>query len=182
MACQPVRRRLAVSVGLAALAIVSPVAQGQPVVSFERATELTKTYPFTRFSRLASFDVPLPVDLAPHGVRPQLPNQPLAIPPEVTALNGTTLAVRGYMLPIDAKPDGVSQFILTPTIDSCHWGMLGMANEWVLVEMGEGKRVPYVRFQPVVMFGRLRVEPQWRGSALTGLYTMRGDYILTEGS
>jgi hypothetical protein len=31
------------------------------------------------------------------------------------------------------------------------------------------------------MFGQLRIDPQWRGGALTGLYTMRGDFIVTEG-
>jgi hypothetical protein len=176
-----IRHRWGSATALAMIGLLAATVHAQPpVLSYERATELTKTYPFTRFSKLASFDVPMPREWALPGSKPQLPNQKLVLPAEVSSLNGTTIAVRGYMLPIDAKPDGVSKFILTPSIDTCHWGMLGLANEWLLIEMAGNKRVPYMRFQPVVMFGRLSIEPQWRGSALTGLYKMRGDFILTQ--
>jgi len=106
-------------------------------------------------SALASFDVPFAPDVFSHGRQPQLPNQSLALPPEIAALNGKTVSIRGFMLPVEVKPGGVRKFVLTATIDSCHWGMIGLANEWVLVEMAENKHVPSVRFQPVVLFGRL---------------------------
>lgn len=173
-------RTLAVSVAAVLAVTVTLVAQ-QPVVSFDRAQELTKTYPFTKFSKLASFDVPYLPDVFSHGVRPQLPKQALVIPPEVSALNGATIAVRGFMLPVDATPAGVGKFILTATVDSCHWGMIGMANESMMVEMAGGKRIPYYRFQPIVMFGRLSIDPKWRGDGLAGLDQMKADYVLAEG-
>jgi hypothetical protein len=75
MASTSIGRRIMATIIVAGLAVAPAAAQKPPVVSFERATELTKTYPFTRFSRLASFDVPLPFDLPPPGVKPQLPDQ-----------------------------------------------------------------------------------------------------------
>jgi len=152
----------------------------QPVISFERGTSLLPTYPFIRFSTLASFDVPYAADIFTHAAKPQLSNQALEVPAEVKALHGTTISVRGYMLPITVTKEGVRKFILTATMDACHWGMIGLANEWMVVEMAKGT-VPYVRMQPVVMFGRLSVEPQWRGTTLAGLYQLRADYILTDG-
>lgn len=166
-------------VALAVLISGAAASAQAPVISFERAQELAKTtYPFTRFSTLASFNVPF-MDF--YSSEPRVQSQPaLEIPPEVKALDGKTIAVSGYMLPIDVKPDGVSRFILTPTIDSCHWGAIGLANEWVMVEMAAAKRVPYARFQPVVMFGKLKLEPQWRGPALTALYKLTADYMLVD--
>jgi len=172
--------RLALVAGLLILLHGNLVLAQAPVISFDRASQLAKTtYPFTRFSTLASFTVPF-MDFYSSDPKAAPPRQALEIPREVQALNGKTIAGSGYMLPIDVKPEGVSKFILTPTIDSCHWGAIGLANEWVMVEMAAGKRVPYARFQPVVMFGRLSLDPQWRGPALTSLYKLTADYILVD--
>jgi hypothetical protein len=56
--------------------------------------------------------------------------------------------------------------------------MVGSANEWIIVEMGGGKRVPYVRLEPLVIFGKLTVEPEWNGTALVGLYKISGEFFL----
>jgi hypothetical protein len=92
------------------------------------------------------------------------------------AVAGAQSPMVSFELPIDATRGGVTKFIITPTIDSCHWGMLGLANEWLLVEMADAKRIPYARFQPVVLFGRLTIDPQWRGAGLAGLYELKADY------
>jgi len=75
----------------------------------------------------------------------------------------------------------VASFILTSSIDSCHWGMIGLPNEWILVTLAGGQRVPFLQFQPVTVFGRLAVEPSWRGSTLTGLYQLSAEFVSADG-
>lgn len=171
-----------VSISIAA-AVVSPVAAQQGVVSVERASALKTTYPFVRFSTLGAFDLPQ-ADGFTHGATPAkqaAPPATLALPADVVNLHGKAASIRGYMLPIDVNAAGVRSFILTSSIDSCHWGMIGLPNEWVVVEMAEGRRVPFVKFQPVTVFGRMSVEPQYRGDRLSGLYQIRGEYMSVDG-
>jgi len=51
------------------------------------------------------------------------------------------------MLPVDVTADGVRGFVLTSSIDSCHWGLIGLPNEWVLVDMADDRRVPFLKLQ-----------------------------------
>lgn len=148
------------------------------VVPLERAAELKRSYPFVRFLSLASFDLPL-ADGFVHSQPASRPTEPLVIPAEVLALHGKASSIRGFMLPIDVTSAGVKTFILTSSIDSCHWGLTGLPNEWVLVEMNA--RVPFLQFQPVTIFGRLSVEPSYRAGRLSGLYQMRGEFLSADG-
>lgn len=176
-------RQFAVCLGLVLGLAWSVDAQG-PVVSLARASALKASYPFVRFSTLSSFSLPeaegfthvVPGAAAGAGGRDSL-----AIPPDVLALHGRPVSVRGFMLPIDVNADGVQTFILTSSIDSCHWGMMGFPNEWLLVEMAAGARVPFLKFQPVTVFGKMSVEPSWRGTRLSGLYQIRADYLSADG-
>lgn len=176
-----IARLLACAAGLLFCAGVSLDAQ-DAVVSLERASALKATFPFVRFSTLGSFELP-DADGFAHEVpaRGAAPQRPLAIPDAVVALHGTPASVRGYMLPIDVTADGVKTFILTSSIDSCHWGMIGFPHEWILVEMAEGKRVPFVKFQPVTVFGQMSIEPTYRGSRLSGLYQIRAVHMSADG-
>lgn len=152
------------------------------VVSLERASALKATFPFVRFSTLAAFELP-EADGFAHEVpaRGDVSQRPLTIPDAVVALHGKPASVRDYMLPIDVTADGVKTFILTSSIDSCHWGMIGFPHEWILVEMAEGKRVPFVKFQPVTVFGQISIEPTYRGSRLSGLYQIRAVHMAADG-
>jgi hypothetical protein len=160
-----------------------PVAAQQGVVSLERASALKAKYPYVRFSTLGSLELP-PAEGFIHGATASTSSRPptaLVLPAEVTQLHGKAASIRGYMLPIDVNAAGVKSFFLTSSIDSCHWGMVGLPNEWVFVEMAEGSRVPFVKFQPVTVFGRLSVEPSYRGGRLSGLYKISGEFLASDG-
>jgi hypothetical protein len=161
---------------------LAPVAAQQGLVSLERASVLKATYPFVRFSTLGSFDVPQAEGFT-HGAPASTARSDatLALPEEVVALHGKAVSIRGFMLPIDVNAAGVKTFILTSSIDSCHWGMIGLPTEWVLVEMADNRRVPFLKFQPVTVFGRMSVEPSYRGGRLSGLYQIRGEYMSGDG-
>jgi hypothetical protein len=117
----------------------------------------------------------------PHRLPGQNAGQRLEIPAAVRALHGTDVSLRGYMLPLDAGGTGVGLFVLTASIDSCHWGIMGLPNEWVLVRMAGGARVPFKQFQPFTVFGRFSVAPQWAAGQLTGLYELTGTMISAGG-
>jgi hypothetical protein len=174
-------RMWACAIALAMSGSLAAGAQSLVVTAAEGAT-LAKAYPLAPFSLLSSFDVPFEADQLFHEVVVKPSNGPLQIPPAVRALHDTKASVRGYMLPIDVDPSGVRTFVLTATLDSCHWGMVGLPNTWVWIQMAGDRRVPYVKDRPVVLFGSLDVDPRWLGTRLTGLYQMLADHMQIEGA
>jgi hypothetical protein len=107
---------------------VAPAAAQNAVVTSERASAMKAEYPLVRFGQLAGFDVPALgdslLDVSPHAASPSSSND-LVLPPEVHALDGRQVSVRGFMLPVDVAGDRLTRFILTASIDSCHFGMIG---------------------------------------------------------
>jgi hypothetical protein len=151
----------------------------EAVVSSDQIASLKDRYPYVRFSLLSGFDVPTLddsiFDLSPHAAAPG--GGELHVPANVQALNGHDISVRGFMLPVQTDSGHVTRFILTATIDSCHFGLIGQANEWILVTMAPGKYVPFPKMTPMTVFGRLAVRPQLRAGRLAGLYELTADTI-----
>ena len=159
---------------------MSVPATAQPSVwSGAESSARKAEYPYTRWTLLSGFDVPeLSGDLfslSPHAAPARA--EELVIPPDVRALHGTRVSVRGFMLPVEIEGPRVTRFIMTSTIDSCHWGMIGQAHEWVMVTMAPGRHVPFSKNLPLTVFGRMRVTPQMRGGGLAGLYEITADAI-----
>ena len=98
----------------------------------------------------------------------------------VRRLNGQTVRIRGYMIPLEYKPksDDIVIFMLVRDLMSCCFGGMPRPDEWVYVEMrgdAVARLFPYV---PVVVRGELivgRLEDEF-GFA-TGVYTMKGDSV-----
>jgi hypothetical protein len=177
-------RRAAATAGIV-LTLVSSVVpwterlRAQTVVPVDQVTALKARYPFVRFSLLSSFDVP-DVRLgalkpSPHETRS--PSKTLAIPREVARLDGQAVSIRGYMLPLAMDGDRVTDFLLTDSMDSCHFGTVGAINQWVLVTMVEGRAVPFPKAVPITTFGRLSVGLETRDGLLTSIYRLSGDMI-----
>jgi hypothetical protein len=146
-----------------------------------QASTLKEQYPYVRFSVLAGFAVPeaeaTGFARSPHATA-RRPAQALHIPPEVQALHGRPVSVRGYVLPLDVAGDSIRTFLLMASVDSCHYGAVGAVNEWILVTMA-GKQPARVRFaQPVVVFGTLSIAPDWQGPSLVGLYRLTADQVV----
>jgi hypothetical protein len=172
---------MAVTTFTAAVLLSAAMAPSQDaVIPAERAAAMRAQYPYVRFSQLSEFEVPpLAEDvfkLSPHAATASN-DRTLALPPEVKALDGHAVSVRGYMLPIDVDGGKVTSFILTATIDSCHFGMIGQANEWIMVKMAPGRHVPFPKGAPITVFGRLSVAPQMAGGGLSQLYQLTADAI-----
>jgi hypothetical protein len=173
--------RAVLSLSLSLLAAgAAALASEEAVVSAERAAAMRAQYPYARFSTLSDFEVPALAEdvfkLSPHAATSRK-DQILTLPEAVKALAGHNVSVRGYMLPVDLDGGRVTSFLLTSSIDSCHFGMIGQANEWIMVTMAPGRYVPFPKSVPITVFGRLSVAPRMAGGGLSGLYEMTAEAI-----
>ncbi len=97
------------------------------------------------------------------------------VPDEVRALDGQQRSIRGFMLPLRFGSDGVSEFLLTASVDSCHFGIVPFITDWVHVEMAEG--VPFPGVDPITVFGTFHVDVETDGDDIVGIYRMEGQSV-----
>jgi hypothetical protein len=67
--------------------------------------------------------------------------------------------------------------VLSASVDSCHFGVLGGPDEWIYVTMAGGTRIPRTGVSPVTIFGVLEVGEDVRSGVVDSLYRMRGERI-----
>jgi hypothetical protein len=153
------------------LAVASRVAADERAVEVAgaRLSELKKEYAFIRFSVLAGYDYPMP--------QPNSPPPQVEIPGQVRALDGKKVSVRGYMVPLEFDKGAVGRFILSASIDACHFGIVGSPNEWILVEIAGGRRTRSAGFDPVTVFGVLSVGAEVKKNRLSSVYRMKADAL-----
>jgi len=101
------------------------------------------------------------------------------IPEQVKELNGKQVAVQGFMIPVAFNEGRVTSFILASNQMLCCFGMTPRMNEFVVVEMAEGKTARYLPDLPVVAFGKLDVSERYRGGFVDSVYRMEG--VVVEG-
>jgi hypothetical protein len=176
------RRALDVSVLVVTLIVCAGPRDGRTqtsvVVDGGRASALKAQYPFIRFSVVtggASIDVPL--HSRPQPIRPAAGEGAPLIPAEALRLNGQRVSIRGYMVPLVADAQGVTAFILSASIDSCHFGLLGGMTEWIDVRIAGGARIPPAGLNPVTVFGTLNVGEAVRDGYVTSLYRLTADFV-----
>jgi len=78
------------------------------------------------------------------------------IPPDVKALTGSKLRLRGYMIPMD-QAENISQFALVPSLFSCCFGQPPQIQHTVVVNCPKGKAVSYYQDE-IIVEGNLKVE------------------------
>jgi hypothetical protein len=103
------------------------------------------------------------------------------MPASISDLNGKRISIRGYMIPLEFG-GGVSSFILVPTLDLCHFGMVGLPNQWVVVKMKGGNKTRYSVYQPITVFGTLSAGESSDSGFMGSIYRMEADAIAIHGS
>lgn len=152
--------------------------QRQVTVPASEINALKREYTFIRFSQLTtSMTPPAPPrhDLG-NAPKPKSATQSL-IPADARAWNGRKVSIRGYVVPVDVDRSGIREFVLSASVDSCHFGVLGGPDEWIYVAMAEGTRIPTTGVSPVTVFGVLDVGEDVQGGIVNSLYRMRGERI-----
>jgi hypothetical protein len=96
-----------------------------------------------------------------------------SIPDFVRRLDGTPVAVVGFMIPLALNDAGdkTTSFILARSQATCCYGITPRMNEWMYVEMEKGKSAEATMDIPITVFGTLSVGAQIKESNWT-LYRM----------
>lgn len=148
------------------------------VVDSGEASRLKSQYPFVRFAVLTG-DLPAAVPLHDRvlPLRPRPGEGARLITPDARAFHGKPVSIRGYMIPLAVDARGVHAFVLSSSIDSCHFGLVGGMNEWVDVRLAADARVPAAGLSPVTVFGTLDVGEQVQNGAVTSIYRMQAEFL-----
>lgn len=140
-----------------------------------RVKELAAKYQAINFNDLSDYyyHTPDPWDKPD----PELVKKSI-IPDHIKALNGTRIAISGFMMPLNANIEGITEFVLNGNYDMCGFGGPVMANEWAMVTFtGKGK-VPYTHL-PLTVFGTLEVGEERKDGRLYSLYRLKADAVST---
>ena len=98
------------------------------------------------------------------------------IPDAVKELNGKTVKISGFMLPVDSESDAVNTFMLMNFRVGCCFDIMPRVNEFVYVVMPEGKNTEYMTDIPLAVTGRLEVV---EGNIVGGIYSMTAESVET---
>jgi hypothetical protein len=96
------------------------------------------------------------------------------IPEKVKELNGRPVSVTGFMLPSDFDSEEVRSFMMLDHRKGCCFDSTPRVNEFVYVEMPEGKSTKYMTDIPLRVTGRLEVVKE---NLMGGIYSMTADKV-----
>ena len=97
---------------------------------------------------------------APEGPSPEPDDIPVEAPVEigfpdaVRKMDGQTVQIEGYMIPLKFEDGKVKSFFLSRYMMGCCFGVLPKANEIIEVEMVEGKGAFYDAYMPFLTTGK----------------------------
>jgi hypothetical protein len=78
------------------------------------------------------------------------------IPSDVKALDGATLRLKGFMIPMD-QAENISKFALVPSLFSCCYGQPPQIQHTIVVNCPQGKAISYYPDE-IVVEGKLKVD------------------------
>ncbi len=93
-----------------------------------------------------------------------------AVPEDVTRLDGLTVRLPGFMMPLD-QAEHITRFVLVPSLFGCCFGQPPGVQHTVFVECPAGKSVEYCPDQ-VVVEGKLKVKVVKEDDYVVSLFQM----------
>jgi len=139
--------------------------------------------PLVDFSVLAGFNYDYPdVDGDAASLKKSKRIKP-GFPPSILKLNGTQVAIPGFMIPMDQDEEGdkSTYFILVRNQMSCCFGVAPGLNEWVSVRMEKGHEALLEMDRPVVVVGTLEVGEIYNPDSGWSFYRMKGEKVIIAG-
>jgi hypothetical protein len=99
---------------------------------------------------------------------------PHTAPEKIRALDNSTVCMVGFMFPAETDAAvSVRNFFLVPSTQTCCYGPAPDYNRFVIVTLP--KEIPFVRFKPLVVTGKLHLERNLKKEGY--LYHMEGDEV-----
>lgn len=135
-------------------------------------------YQSITFDLLGDYDYTEP--LITNGKAPA--NTPSQIPANVKSLNGKKVVIQGYFYPMDVENGGtIKDFLLLRNQIYCCFGDAVRINEWISVEMSDGKAIKAdFTSRPVTLYGTLEVGEKFDNGCLLNLYRMKADKMVED--
>lgn len=131
-------------------------------------------YTYVSFNTLSGYDWEMPDPLDPAAKVPK--NE---IPASVKALDGKSVYLKGFMLPLDLDAQGVTKFMLNGSIDMCYFGAPVRLNDWIMITMKPGKKAKFTHL-PTGVWGRLEVGEEVRNGRTVSIYRLVAEDARTE--
>lgn len=149
-------------------------------------SDLNTTKPdhvFISFRTLSGFSYPEPPPGA-GGLINSLPPPPgisdPLIPEGVRRLHGRDVLTMGFMLPLNLDSRGrVTSFLLLRDQSLCCFGQMPRVNDYIAVQMKEGKTAPSAADEPILVSGRLEVGAMVEQGLILGIYKMEATLVET---
>lgn len=92
------------------------------------------------------------------------------IPPDVQALSGSNIRLKGFMIPMD-QAEAITTFALVPDLFACCFGQPPMIQHIVVARTPRGKSLPYYPDE-IVVEGRLDVEEKTEDGFIISIFEM----------
>ncbi len=139
--------------------------------------------PLVDFSRLACFNYDYPDEDGGMEASKNPKRKKPGIPDSVLSLNGTKVAIPGFMIPMDQDEGGdkCTYFILARNQMTCCFGVAPGLNEWVSVRMEKGKTADLEMDRPVVVVGTLEVGEVYSPDSGWSFYRMKAEKVIVAG-
>ena len=138
------------------------------------------SHPLVTWETLAHFRYDAPDIEEEIDPKLRLKKKRYPVPGFVKALDKSTIATYGFMIPIDMDDSGdkVFSFILARSQATCCYGITPRMNEWMFVQMAKGKTADLMMDVPVTVFGTLSVGEEKKKDMGWSLYRMVSDKVL----
>ena len=102
------------------------------------------------------------------------------IPDYILDLDGKRVLVLGFMVPVKFDRTGkIESFIITQNQMFCCYGVVPAMNEWITVDMEEGKHTRYRANVPVGLRGILAVGEEIQDGYVTSVYRLEASDVLS---
>lgn len=93
------------------------------------------------------------------------------IPETHLKLDGETISITGFIIPIRPRGNVFTEFVLVPNQMFCHYGRVPQMNEWIHVTMAPGKETTLDMTElPATIQGELAVGEVWDNGVVMSLY------------
>ena len=97
------------------------------------------------------------------------------VPDDVKALNGSTVKLHGFMIPMD-QADSITQFALVPSLFACCFGQPPQVQHTIVVHLPEGKGVSYFPDE-ISVEGKLIVEEKKEDGFIVSLFEVEASSV-----
>lgn len=131
------------------------------------------------FETLASFKFEIPDMTAKN--HPSVSEAEKQIPAAIKKLDGKTVRVRGFMMPVKEVQGKTTEFLITRSQPSCCFSGATEITEFVTVKV-PGKGFDTMLDDPVTVQGTLHVGAVLDSGFIVGLYELDGEKIVSPGN